>query len=71
MRNIYLSKLTALALIMVFFTQCHNPVEKPAEIVTKTAVQCLEMLCNIETCDYEVEEGFIPKNSFLSTLLDP
>lgn len=33
------------------------------------AVTCQHMVCNIEACGYEVEEGIIPNNSFLSTIL--
>jgi len=31
--------------------------------------QCLEKVCEIEACDYDIKEALIPKNSFLSTIL--
>lgn len=41
---------------------CQEPIAMEAPI-------CQNMVCNIEACDYEVEEGKIPNNSFLSTIL--
>lgn len=55
---------------MVSLTQCKNQNTPAPEKVLQTATKCLEVLCNIQTCDYTIEEGFIPKNSFLSTLLE-
>jgi len=63
-------KLWPLVLVLICFTQCNNPVVQPKTVAKEVVIQCAELLCNIETCDYTIEEGFIPKNSFLSTLLE-
>jgi len=70
MRNMRTIKLWPLVLVLICFTQCNNPEVKPKIIVAEVASQCLETFCNINTCDYTLEEGVIPKNSFLSTLLE-
>ncbi len=62
-------KLWSFVIVVTCLAQCHNPVIQPKAVVKEVTHQCLDLLCNIQTCGYTIEEGFIPKNSFLSTLL--
>jgi len=56
-------------LVLVTYSSCNN-LPKEVKPIAQAAAKCLETLCNIETCNYNVEEGFIQKNAFLSTLLE-
>ncbi len=63
--------LTVAAGIYVWKSQNAQKEKHKVELSTSSTElpKCENKVCNIEACDYEVEEGIIPNNSFLSTLL--
>ncbi|MFK7758209.1 MAG: peptidoglycan DD-metalloendopeptidase family protein [Flavobacteriales bacterium] len=56
---------------IAFWALSHKAEEKEEILVMSEPAEpsCIEKMCDIEACDYEIKEGVIPKNSFLSTLL--
>ena len=74
MKKVFLIALAAVLVIGVSYLviSSNNDSEKASEVEKPLELEanlCQHMVCNIEACDYEVEEGEIPNNSFLSTIL--
>ncbi len=59
-------------LVVALQTGCDSASNTPGEPIVmaeQSEPTCKEKVCDIEACDFVVEEGHIPKNSFLSTIL--
>ena len=61
--------IVVIAVSIISTSKTTEEVSVTKELADTSATMCKQMVCNIEACDYEVEEGVIPNNSFLSTIL--